>query len=83
MNTQLTLKKCTDANNGTGVEINIPLSELGNAIAIFGWTITNDLNLVGDVRDEYNRLSDLEYLDILDGQAFTDWRDKYVRKIQF
>ena len=58
--------------------LSFPLSELANAIALCGWTMTNDLVLTPDVEKELAFLTGANYLDIPDGR---EWFAKYGKRI--
>lgn len=79
----IVLRHCTNWNESKGVEVTIPVSELKNAIAIYGWTITTQLSRVAHPAawEEYERLSDLPALDIPQGTKLETWRAKYVKRI--
>lgn len=74
---QITVTHITDFKNGWAYKLQFPVSELGNCIALCGWTIMNDIERTDEVRAEEARLDCLEYLVIPDGR---DWFQRYGTK---
>ena len=68
---------CKEWNNIVFYDLCFPLVELGNALAICGWSLWNridDAQKTPEVHDEFHRLRALEYLDLPDSR---EWLGKF------
>lgn len=61
-----------------GYKLRFPVSELGNAVALCGWTLVNDIEKTDEIRAEIARLESFESLPIPDGKA---WFARFASRI--
>jgi hypothetical protein len=68
----------TYLSGDTQYVLTFPVCEIGNAIALCGWTLANPIRTHSQAAaDEVRRLESLESLSIPDG---TDWFKRYARR---
>lgn len=71
---------CRDWNRGLYYDLKFPISEIENCLALFGWTLTNEMPISGPVREAINRLREPGYMTMPDDPQA--WVAKFATKRQ-